>query len=128
MGLLGITVSFVLALVFGGLSGYYGGTVDIVIQRFIGSSAFPNPLWMALSAALPPRWDPILVYVGITVILEVLEWTGLARSVREAPGGPGGGLRHRRGSHGRRRLHHPPAPPAGVLNHLIVSATLSIRT
>jgi peptide/nickel transport system permease protein len=84
VGLLGITVSFVLALVFGGLSGYYGGTVDIVIQRFIEViRAFPElPLWMALSAALPPRWDPILVYVGITVILGVLEWTGLARSVR----------------------------------------------
>ncbi len=77
-------MSFVLALVFGGLSGYYGGTVDIVIQRFIEViRAFPElPLWMALSAALPPRWDPILVYVGITVILGVLEWTGLARSVR----------------------------------------------
>ena len=84
VGLVGIAVSFVLALVFGGLSGYYGGTVDIVIQRVIEViRAFPElPLWMALSAALPPRWDPILVYVGITVILGVLEWTGLARSVR----------------------------------------------
>ena len=84
VGLLGISVSFVLALVFGGLSGYYGGTVDILIQRLIEViRAFPElPLWMALSAALPPRWDPILVYIGITVILGVLEWTGLARSVR----------------------------------------------
>jgi len=75
VGLLGISVSFVLALVFGGLSGYYGGTVDIVIQRLIEViRAFPElPLWMALSAALPPRWDPILVYIGITVILGVLE-------------------------------------------------------
>ena len=86
VGLLGIAVSFVLALVFGGLSGYYGGTIDIVIQRFIEViRAFPElPLWMALSAALPPRWDPILVYSGITVILGVLEWTGLARSIRSS--------------------------------------------
>jgi peptide/nickel transport system permease protein len=84
VGLIGITVSFVLALVFGGLSGYYGGVVDLVIQRFIEViRSFPElPLWMALSAALPPRWDPLLVYAGITVILGVIEWTGLARSVR----------------------------------------------
>jgi peptide/nickel transport system permease protein len=84
VGLLGITVSFVLALILGGLSGYHGGTLDIVIQRLIEViRSFPElPLWMALSAALPPRLDPILVYVGITVILGVIEWTGLARSVR----------------------------------------------
>lgn len=84
VGLVGITVSFVLALVFGGLSGYYGGAVDIVIQRLIEViRSFPElPLWMALAAALPARWHPILVYVGITVILGVIEWTGLARSVR----------------------------------------------
>jgi len=84
VGLIGISVSFVLALIFGGLSGYYGGVVDLAIQRVIEViRSFPElPLWMALSAALPPRWDPILVYVGITVILGVIEWTALARSVR----------------------------------------------
>jgi peptide/nickel transport system permease protein len=84
VGLVGITVSFVLALVLGGLSGYYGGMVDIAIQRVIEViRSFPElPLWMALSAALPARLDPILVYVGITIILGLIEWTGLARSVR----------------------------------------------
>lgn len=84
VGLIGITVSFVLALIMGGLSGYYGGILDIAIQRLIEViRSFPElPLWMALSAALPARLDPVLVYVGITVILGVIEWTGLARSVR----------------------------------------------
>ena len=84
IGLIGITVSFVLALVFGGLSGYYGGVIDIVIQRLIEViRSFPElPLWMALSAALPARWDPLLIYFGITIILGVIDWTGLARSVR----------------------------------------------
>ena len=84
VGLAGISVSFLLALVLGGLSGYYGGVLDLGIQRLIEViRSFPElPLWMALSAALPPRLDPILVYVGITVILGVIEWTGLARSVR----------------------------------------------
>jgi peptide/nickel transport system permease protein len=84
IGLVGITVSFVLALVFGGLSGYYGGVMDLVIQRLIEViRSFPElPLWMALSAALPARWDPLLIYFGITIILGVIDWTGLARSVR----------------------------------------------
>ncbi len=84
VGLVGITVSFVLALVLGGLSGYYGGKIDIAIQRVIEViRSFPElPLWMALSAAIPPRVDPILVYMGITIILGLIEWTGLARSVR----------------------------------------------
>ena len=84
VGLVGITVSFVLALVLGGISGYYGGSVDIAIQRVIEViRSFPElPLWMALAAALPPRLDPVLVYVGITTILGLIEWTGLARSVR----------------------------------------------
>jgi peptide/nickel transport system permease protein len=84
VGLIGISVSFVLALILGGLSGYYGGKVDIVIQRLIEViRSFPElPLWMALSAALPARLEPILVYVGITIILGVIDWTGLARSVR----------------------------------------------
>lgn len=84
VGLVGITVSFVLALILGGLSGYYGGKIDIAIQRLIEViRSFPElPLWMALSAAIPPRVDPILVYMGITIILGLIEWTGLARSVR----------------------------------------------
>ena len=130
VGLLGITVSFVLALVFGGLSGYYGGTVDIVIQRLIEViRAFPElPLWMALSAALPPRWDPILVYVGITVILGVLEWTGLARSVR------GKLLAVREEDFATAAVLMGGSPPyiirrhllPAFTSHLIVSATLSI--
>jgi peptide/nickel transport system permease protein len=58
--------------------------VDNVIQRFIEMvRSFPElPLWMALSAALPVNWSPILVYFGITIILGLLDWPGLARAVR----------------------------------------------
>ena len=130
VGLIGIAVSFVLALIFGGLSGYYGGTIDILIQRFIEViRAFPElPLWMALSAALPPRWDPILVYVGITVILGLLEWTGLARSVR------GKLLSVREEDFATAAVLMGGSPPYVIrrhllpafTSHLIVSATLSI--
>jgi len=84
VGLFGIAVSFVIGIVLGGISGYYGGWIDNVIQRFIEMvRSFPElPLWMALSAALPITWSPILVYFGITIILGLLDWPGLARAVR----------------------------------------------
>jgi peptide/nickel transport system permease protein len=84
VGLFGIIVSFALGIFFGGLAGYYGGWIDSVTQRGIEIiRSFPElPLWMALSAALPVHWSPILVYFGITIILGLLDWTGLARAVR----------------------------------------------
>ena len=84
IGLLGVAFSFVLGLLFGGLSGFYGGAVDLVIQRVVEFLiSIPQiPLWMALSAALPANWPPLRVYFGITIILSIVGWTGLARVVR----------------------------------------------
>ncbi len=84
VGLIGIAISFVIGLTLGGLAGYYGGWVDNVVQRLIEMiRSFPElPLWMALSAALPVTWSPIGVFAGITVILGLLDWPGLARAVR----------------------------------------------
>jgi peptide/nickel transport system permease protein len=84
IGLLGITVSFILGIVIGGLAGYYGGIVDLVVQRIIEVlQSIPSiPLWLALAAIMPPTWSPLLVYFGITIILGLLDWTGLARAVR----------------------------------------------
>ena len=84
IGLVGVSLSFVLGSILGGVSGYLGGTVDIVIQRIIEFLiSIPTiPLWMALSAALPPKWPPLRVYFGITVILSIVGWCGLARVVR----------------------------------------------
>ena len=84
IGLVGVTISFVLGLVLGGLAGFYGGWVDNLVQRLIEViRSFPElPLWMALSAALPVSWNPLWVYFGITLILGLIDWTGLARAVR----------------------------------------------
>ena len=84
IGLIGITISFVIGLTLGGLAGYYGSWIDSIVQRLIEIiRSFPElPLWMALSAALPVTWSPIGVFLGITVILGFLDWTGLARAVR----------------------------------------------
>jgi peptide/nickel transport system permease protein len=84
IGLVGVTLSFVLGCVIGGISGFYGGVIDNIIQRFIEflRSVPTIPLWMALSAALPPQWPPLRVYFGITIILSLVGWSGLARIVR----------------------------------------------
>jgi peptide/nickel transport system permease protein len=84
IGLIGIAISFVLGIVIGGLAGYHGGLFDLLVQRVIEVlQSLPSlPLWMALAAIMPVSWSPIIVYFGITIILGILDWTGLARAVR----------------------------------------------
>ena len=84
IGLIGISISFVLGIIIGGLAGYYGGKFDLVVQRIIEIiQSLPHiPLWLALSSIMPATWSPILVYFGITLILGLIDWTGLARAVR----------------------------------------------
>jgi peptide/nickel transport system permease protein len=84
IGLIGVLLSLVLGVLIGGISGYYGGGVDMVIQRVIEFlRSIPTiPLWLGLAAALPPNWPPLRIYFGITIILSLIGWTGLARVVR----------------------------------------------
>jgi peptide/nickel transport system permease protein len=84
IGLFGVFLSLLLGIFLGGLSGLLGGWVDNMIQRMIEVlKSIPDiPLWMALATAVPPRWDPIYVYFGITIILSLIGWTGMARVVR----------------------------------------------
>lgn len=84
IGLVGVMLSLLLGVILGGISGYYGGTVDTFIQRVIEFlRSIPTiPLWMGLAAAPPPDWSPLNVYFGITIILSLIAWTGLARVVR----------------------------------------------
>ena len=130
VGLFGIMFSFTLGIVIGGLAGYYGGWVDNLTQRSIEVlRSFPElPLWMALSAALPVTWSPIYIYFGITIILGLLDWTGLARAVRSKL------LAIREedfvtaailmGARPRRVIARHMVP--SFMSHLIASATLSV--
>jgi peptide/nickel transport system permease protein len=130
VGLIGILISFALGIVLGGLAGYYGGWVDGVVQRLIEiTRSFPElPLWMALSAALPVSWSPVGVFLGITVILGLVDWTGLARAVRSKLLA----LREEdyctaavlMGARPRRVIFRHLMP--NFMSHLIASATLSI--
>ena len=132
IGLIGIAVSFVLGIVIGGAAGYFGGWVDMIVQRVIEVlQSIPTiPLWLSLSAIMPVTWSPILIYFGITVILGLIDWTGLARAVRSkllslreedyitaaqlVGAGPGRII-------GRHLV-------PGFMSHLIASATITIPT
>jgi peptide/nickel transport system permease protein len=130
IGIIGISLSFTLALILGGLAGYYGGWVDMVVQRITEIlKSFPHlPLWLALSAALPVTWSPLLVYFGITLILALLDWPSLGRAVRSK-------LLSLREEDYAAAAQMMGATPAriigrhllpGFMSHLIASATLSI--
>ena len=130
VGLIGISVSFLLGIGFGSIAGYFGGKTDWVIQRTIEIlRSLPElPLWLALSAAVPSHWGPVAVFFIISIILGLLDWPGLARSVRSKFLS----LREEEyvraaemmGAKPRRIIQRHLLP--NFLSHLIASATLSI--
>ncbi|MFT5894087.1 MAG: peptide/nickel transport system permease protein [bacterium] len=130
IGILGVTMSFILGIVIGGIAGYRGGLFDMIVQRIteVLQSIPSIPLWMALATIIPLTWSPLLVYVGITVILGLLDWTGLARAVRSKLLS----LREEDyvvaaqllGAGGGRVIRKHMVP--GFMSHLIASATLTV--
>ncbi|WP_298356535.1 ABC transporter permease [uncultured Litoreibacter sp.] len=84
IGLVGVALSLVLGTLIGGLAGYLGGWFDAISTRAIELIlSMPTiPIWLGLSATIPPTIDPLLRYFGITVILSLIGWTELARVVR----------------------------------------------
>jgi peptide/nickel transport system permease protein len=84
IGLASVGLSLFLGVLLGGLSGYYGGVADTIIQRIIEVlRSIPTiPLWMGLAAAMPKDWDILRVYFAITLIISLIGWTELARVVR----------------------------------------------
>jgi peptide/nickel transport system permease protein len=84
LGLTGELLTFVLGVFLGGISGYYGGKIDIVIQRVVEilQSVPTIPIWLAMAAAIPKEWTSLQGYFAMTVILAIIGWTGLCRVVR----------------------------------------------
>ena len=84
IGIVGVTISLILGIVLGGVSGYYGGFTDTVVQRLIEIlRSIPTiPLWIALAAGVPRDWSTVKIYFAITVIISLLAWTELGRVVR----------------------------------------------
>jgi len=130
VGLVGIVLTFALGMTIGGISGYVGGRTDNLIQRGIEilQALPPLPLWIALAAVLPGDWSALKVYFAITLLLGLLNWTGLARVVR----GKILALREEDyavaarllgASHGRVLFRH---LMPGFTSHIIVALTLSV--
>jgi peptide/nickel transport system permease protein len=130
VGLIGISIAFVLGMIFGGLSGYIGGTFDTILQRAIEIiNSFPRlPMWLALGAAVPGHWSPLKGYFMITLVLSFFSWTRLARvirgkmlSLREEDYAMAAKLL---GANDRRIIFRHLLP--GFTSHIIVSLTLAI--
>jgi peptide/nickel transport system permease protein len=84
VGLIGVAAALLLGLLLGGISGYFGGLTDGIVQRVIEFfMSIPTlPLWLGLAAAVPPGWSAVKTYFAITLILSLIGWTGLARVIR----------------------------------------------
>jgi peptide/nickel transport system permease protein len=84
IGVLGTLLAFMLGTLIGGISGFFGGWVDFLIQRLIEVvMSIPTlPFWLAAIAILPADWTAIQTYFAITIVLGFLSWTGTARRVR----------------------------------------------
>src|SRR5512135_537391 len=84
VGLVAVALSVIFGVLLGGISGYFGGWIDLIIQRVIEIlQSLPTiPIWLAMTAALPQNWRPEQVFFAITVILSLISWTTLGREVR----------------------------------------------
>lgn len=84
IALFGTIISFILSVILGGISGYFGGVIDEIIQRFseLLMSIPRIPLWMALAAAVPANWPVVKVYIALVFIGSLIGWPGLARAIR----------------------------------------------
>lgn len=84
IGLIAVAISQILGIVIGGVSGYFGGLVDTVIQRIVEivRSIPLIPLLMGIAAAVPKDWSIVQIYFAITILLALVLWTELARVVR----------------------------------------------
>ncbi len=84
VGIIGILISFTIGIFVGGVSGFYGGLVDTVLQALVEVLlSFPRlPILLALAYVIPATWPSSFVYLGIVVVLAFIGWAGLARVVR----------------------------------------------
>lgn len=84
VGTLGVLISFVLALVIGGVAGYFAGWIDSVLQMVTDAiRTVPSiPLFMALAAFMPDHWSSETRFFFISIILGLIGWPTLARRIR----------------------------------------------
>ena len=87
VGTIGVLIAFVLALIIGGVAGYFGGWIDSVLQMITDAvRTIPSiPLFMAISAILfeyYPEMSSETRFFVIACILGLIGWPTLARRIR----------------------------------------------
>ena len=84
VGTIGVVISFILALIIGGVSGYFGGRIDGLFQMLTDAvrTVPAIPLFMALAAFVPDEWSAETRFFFISIILGFIGWPTLARRVR----------------------------------------------
>lgn len=84
IGFLALFVLFPIGLLYGGISGYFGGKVDMLMMRFAEAiMSIPSfYLLIILAAILPSNMTSIQRFILIVVILALIGWAGFARVVR----------------------------------------------
>lgn len=84
IGFVATAISLVLAILFGGISGYFGGKVDWAIMRFAEFFMLIPSLYfiLFLRSLLNTKMDSGTSYIIITVILALVGWPGSARTIR----------------------------------------------
>ena len=130
IGFIAVFVMLFIAVSLGAISGFYGGTVDMVIQRLAEFvQIFPDlPLFLALAAIIPPNWSSTNVFFGVTFLWAFIRWGPVSRQIR----GLVLSIREREyvlaaqsfGASDRRIITRHLIP--GTMSHLIVVITLAI--
>ena len=85
IGFIVIIIETVIGVIFGGISGYFGGWVDNLIMRIVDIFyCIPSmPVIIILGAAMDAsRVDPTVRMIYLMLILGFLGWAGIARLVR----------------------------------------------
>ena len=84
VGTIGVLIAFVLALIIGGVSGYYGGWIDSILQMITDAvrTVPAIPLFMAIAAFIPDTWSSEERFFFISIVLGFIGWPTLARRVR----------------------------------------------
>lgn len=84
IGFLALFISFPLGLLYGGISGYFGGLIDNIMMR-VAEAIMSIPsfyLLIILAALLPANMTSTQRFTLIIVILAFIGWAGFARVVR----------------------------------------------
>ena len=84
VGAISVVIATILGIIFGGVAGYFGGRIDILIMRLaeiVGGLPF-IPFAMILSAVIGTKLDPTQRMYLIMVVLGVLSWVPTCRLVR----------------------------------------------